>query len=121
VINEDIVINEKLDFYPSVQPSSIFERTNDDGVSVINFGNKIKVSSVAREELTIKCLSNSSVFAALNQVNVKIKELDDAATWMKNQVMQSIEPLTRLQDFTETLVKRRVQKSNTFLFAKSRF
>ncbi|MCT4639902.1 MAG: ATP-binding protein [Bacteroidales bacterium] len=115
VINEDIVINEKLDFYPSVQPSSIFERTNDDGVSVINFGNKIKVSSVAREELTIKCLSNSSVFAALNQVNVKIKELDDAATWMKNQVMQSIEPLTRLQDFTETLVMEKEEYKNQIL------
>lgn len=115
VINEDVVINEKLDFYPTVQPSNIFERTNDDGVSVINFGNKIKVSSVAKEELTIKCLSNSSVFAALNQVNLKIKELDDAATWMKNQVMQSIEPLTSLQGFTERLVMESDDYKNKIL------
>ncbi|MBE9467167.1 MAG: ATP-binding protein [Bacteroidetes bacterium] len=115
MINEDVVINEKLDYYPTVQPANIFERTIDDGVSVINFGNKIKVSSVAKDELTIKCLPNSSVFAALNQINIKIEELNNAETWMKDQVMQSIEPLTRLQDFTESLVMKNGKCKNQIL------
>lgn len=103
-IREDVVLNEKLDYYPGVQPANIFERGYKNGVSVIDFGNKIKVSSTAKDEITIKCLPNISVFAALNQININIKELNIVSVWMKNQVMQSIEPLTRLQEFSEELV-----------------
>ena len=103
-LTEKIVFHEKLDFYPGIQPANIFERTYEKGVSVINFGNKIKVSIIAKNELSIKCLPNISVFAALNQINVNIKELNTVSLWMKNQVMRSVEPLTRLQGFTEKLV-----------------
>lgn len=103
-VNEKIILHEKLDFYPSVQPTNIFERTFEKGVSKINFGAKIKINTVAQNEISIKCLPNISVFAALSQVNINVEELNSASEWMKNQVMQSIEPLTRLQAFTEDLV-----------------
>jgi len=98
------VLHEKLDFYPGVQPAKIFERTFKDGISVINFGNKIKVSSIAKEEINLKCLKNISVLAAYNQVNVSIDELNSASLWMKERVMQSIEPSTYLKDYTASLV-----------------
>ena len=103
-VNDNVVLKEKLDFYPGVQPATIFDRSYKEGLSVINFGNKIKVSPVVKDELTIKCLPNTSVFAALNQLNVNINELNAVSSWMKVHVMQSIEPLTRLQEFTESLL-----------------
>ncbi|RLD60188.1 MAG: ATP-binding protein [Bacteroidetes bacterium] len=101
---KNIVVQEKLEFYPGVQPAVIFDRIYENGVSVINFGNKIKVSPAAKDEISIKCLPNISVFAAYNQVNVKIEGLNNASIWMKENVMPSIEPLTYLQSFTEKLV-----------------
>lgn len=98
------VLHEKLDFYPGVQPANVFKRTFKDGVSVINFGNKIKISAIANEEISIKCLKNISVLAAYSQVNVSIKELDTVSHWMKEHVMPSIEPSTNLKDYTERLV-----------------
>lgn len=103
-VNNKVVLNEKLDFYPGVQPATIFDRTYENEVSVINFGNKIKVNRIVKDEIIIKCLPNISVFAALNQVNASIQELNNVSSWMKNHVMQSIEPLTRLQEFSEELV-----------------
>ena len=103
-IIDNVVLNEKLEFYPGIQPAIIFERTDSKGLSIIDFGNKIKVSSLAKEEIAIKCLSNISVFAAYNQVNTKIKEIDTVIEWMNEKMMQSIEPNTTLQNYTENLV-----------------
>ncbi len=114
-INEDAVLQEKLDYYPGVQPANIFDRIYENGVSIINFGNKIKVSTVVKDEITIKCLPNISVFAALNQVNANIKELNDVSGWMKNNVMPGIEPLTRLQEFTENMVLENQDCKNRIL------
>lgn len=98
------VLHEKLYFYPGVQPANVFERTFKDGVSVINFGNKIKISTKAKEEINLKCLKNISVLAAYNQVNISIEELDNVSHWMKEHVMQNIEPSTLLKDYTARLV-----------------
>jgi AAA15 family ATPase/GTPase len=100
----NIVLHEKLDFYPGVQPAVIFERTFKDGISSINFGKKIKISAIAKEEINIKCLKNISVLAAYSQVNVSINELDNVSHWMKEHVMPSIEPSTNLKEYTERLV-----------------
>ncbi len=100
----NVVLHEKLYFYPGVQPANVFERTFDKGISVINFGNKIKITTKAKEEINIKCLKNISVLAAYNQVNVNLKELDDVSYWMKEHVMQNIEPSTNLKDYTASLV-----------------
>lgn len=106
------VLHEKLDFYPGVQPANVFERTFKNGISVINFGNKIKISAIAKEEISIKCLKNISVLAAYSQVNVSIKTLDSVSHWMKEHVMPSIEPSTNLKDYTERLINdNKVAKS----------
>lgn len=98
------VLYERLDFYPGVQPAIVFERSFKDGVSVITFGNKIKVSQVAQDEISVKCLKNMSVLAAFSKVNVSIEELNNVSRWMKERVMQSIEPSTLLKDYTAKLI-----------------
>jgi len=103
-IFDNIVLNERLEYYPGTQPAVIFERKDSEGISKIDFGYKIKVGSVAKDEISIKCLSNISLFAAYNQVNAKIREIDSVIEWMNEKVMKSIEPGTKLQNYTESLV-----------------
>lgn len=103
-INEQYVSSERLDFYPGVQPANVFERKQVNNISEIVFGPKVKVSQIAKDEISIKCLPNMSVLAAYKQVNTRIKELEPAADWMINHFMPSIETGTRLAGFTEGLI-----------------
>lgn len=103
-ITEKHVVSERLEFYPGVQPAVVFERKLVNAISEIVFGPKIKVSQVAKDEISIKCLSNMSVFAAYNQVNTQIVELGNAVDWMQNQFMPSIEPATSLIGYSGHLI-----------------
>ena len=108
-VHKNIVLHERLDFYPGVQPAVIFERTYENGMSVIDFGSKIKVSPIAKDEITIRCLPNISVFASYNQVNVSIKEMNQVTDWIKINMMPKIEPNTKLKDYTNSLVSTSIE------------
>jgi len=103
-LNQSNIIHEQLDYYPSVQPANIFERTLEKKLSVIKFGPKIKIKQNAVDEITLKCLNNMSFFAAYNQVNIAIETIEQALDWMKNQLMQIIEPRTRLTHYAENAI-----------------
>ncbi|HQN94013.1 MAG TPA: AAA family ATPase [Prolixibacteraceae bacterium] len=103
-ITEQYVLFEKLEYYPGVQPAIVFERKLNGTVSEIVFGSKLKISSLAQEEITIKCLPNMSVFAAYNQVNLQVPELEAASSWMYNQFMPTIEPGTSLVNYSQQLI-----------------
>jgi AAA15 family ATPase/GTPase len=94
-IDNKKVISEKLYVYPGVQPALIFDRQLKGNVSEITFNPKrVKISQAAKEEITVKCLPNMSVFAAYNQVNVAAPEMDRVIEWIKFRYMQSINPET---------------------------
>ncbi|MBW8325453.1 MAG: AAA family ATPase [Prolixibacteraceae bacterium] len=114
-INDKVVLSEKLEFYPGVQPAIIFERSLVENISELVFGPKIKISQVAKDEIAIKCLTNMSVFAAYNQVNTKIEMLQVAADWMANQFMPSIEPGTSLLGYSERLAAEDESAKNKLL------
>ncbi len=114
-ISKDFVLFEKLDYYPGVQPAIIFERELKNNVSEIIFGPKIKVSQIAKKEITIKCLPNMSFFAAYNQVNTNIPSLDIAIKWMSNQFMDTIEPKTPLVNYSERLISKDSEIKNRIL------
>lgn len=88
------VINESLVYYPSQQPAIVFERGIDDGVSTIKFGNKIKLSQIAKEEITLKCLPNMSLFAAYMQLNINILEIESALSFFKPQRVYTSEAIS---------------------------
>lgn len=95
------VYNEKLYYYKSSQPTMLFTREWQDNQSVIAFNPAAtKVSKVAQEEISLKCLANMSLFAARNQVNVAIPEIDAAANWMKSHIMPAIHPMTQMFGYT---------------------
>lgn len=102
-INKRVIFYECLYFYPGVQPKIVFERTYDN-ISKIEYGASIKINKVAKDQIGIKCLSNMSVFAAYNQVNVEIFEIELALSWMKNQFMEVIEPEIPLSHYVENLI-----------------
>ena len=97
IIDETKIVTEKLYIYPGTQPALIFERKLNGNISEIVFNaKKVKVSQAAKDEITVKCLANMSVFAAYNQVNVAIPEIENVIQWMKAQYMQSLGPDTYL-------------------------
>jgi AAA15 family ATPase/GTPase len=105
-ITKNVVVSERLEYYPGVQPALIFERKFEDGISKIVYGPKIKISSIEEKEIAIKCIPNISVFASYIQVNTVIKEIELVVDWMRTRIMRTIEPLTVLQRFSEELVSK---------------
>ena len=98
------VYQERLSYYKTSQPILLFERSLKDGRSNIQFNPKaVKISSTAREMISVNCLKNTSFFVARNQVNVSLPLIDAAKDWMRNQVMPPIAPSTRLTSYAERL------------------
>jgi AAA15 family ATPase/GTPase len=104
-LNDHNVLEESLCYYPSIQPAEIFSRQLDKNISDIKFSSKLKISTVAKNEISVKCLTNMSLFAAYNKVNIHLPEMDTVITWMKDQYMNSVEPdYFDLEKFTENLI-----------------
>ena len=107
ILNEDTVFEEKLFYYPGSQPALIFNRHFDSNekISIIEFGSKIKISKQAKEAIQLKTLKNTSVFAAYNQVNLSLPEIEEVLEWLKEQFMAPINPYTSLTEFSDDAIK----------------
>lgn len=104
-LTQNYIVKESLTYYPSQQPASIFERSMEHDVSTIKFGTKIKLSPTAKEEISLKCLPNMSVFAAYMQVNLNIPEMEDVLTYFQTQMMPAVKPSTVLDRYAEKCMK----------------
>lgn len=113
-IDKNKVLLEKLCYYKSAQPTMLFERVFMDGMSVINFNSKaLKISKVIKENISAKCLSNMSFFAAFTQVNFSIPEINSVCEWMREKVMPTIKTNTDLSDYSYN--KMRDDKFKSYL------
>ena len=96
-LNERQVIKEALYIYNSVQPSSLFLRKMEGTQSVVKLnGSLVKASATIVEQLNLKCLPNMSFFAARNQVNCALGRIDEVRDWMRNNMMQIIDPNVKM-------------------------
>ncbi len=95
-LTEKAVISESMSYYKTTQPLKLFSRRLENGRSVIEFGASVKASKAIKEEVTLKCLPNMSFFAARNQVNCSLPEIDSAMEWMKKGIMPVIGPNTQM-------------------------
>lgn len=121
LVGESSVLEEKLFFYPSIQPAILFDRKLNDKkkISVIEFGSKIEISEQAKEAIQLKTLINTSVIAAYNQVNTSIPELDIVSDWLEDQFLNSINPYTELTEYSDNAIKNDPEaKSQTLNFLK---
>lgn len=97
VINRKEVVEEKLSFYKSIQPTMLFHRTNKDGKTQIKIGDietPLKANEI--EQLQVVCLTNMSVFAARGSVNISVPEIDRAREWLRVGLKRTITPSTQL-------------------------
>lgn len=104
------IVRESLIYYPGQQPATIFERSTENNVSFIKFGQKLRVSTAAKEEITLKCLPNMSVFAAYMQVNTHIAEMETALQYLTKQMMPVIVPASSLNRYAEEAIKEETAK-----------
>ncbi|MEG2599534.1 MAG: ATP-binding protein [Muribaculaceae bacterium] len=101
---------ESLFYYPTQQPTTIFERSIESGVSTIKFGAKIKLSPAAKEEISLKCLPNMSVLAAYMQVNINIPQMESMLRYFSEQIMPAVTPALALDKYAEDHIKEEKTK-----------
>ena len=104
------IVRETMIYYLSQQPATVFERSMENNVSSIKFGQKVKISTAAKEEITLKCLPNMSVFAAYMQVNTNIAEMETALQYLTKQMMPAIVPTSSLSRYAEEAIKKETAK-----------
>lgn len=116
-LNRTHVRQETLAYYTSQQPTTIFERSIESGVSTIRFGNKLKLSSAAKEEISLKCLPNMSVLAAYMQVNINIPELEDVLSYFRERMtaIASFVPQSAEMQVQETQGRLKEPKSKEYI------
>lgn len=86
------VLSEKLFVYNSNQPSLLMQRELINGNTSLKFNpSLVKVSAAVKDELTVKCLKNMSIFAARKAVNCNLGEIDDVRDWLINHTLPVIE------------------------------
>lgn len=91
-LNTKAILSEKLLVYNSNQPSMLMLRELVDGNTVLKFNPAlIKVPAVVKDELTVRCLNNTSFFAARKRVNCNLGEIDDVRDWMINHTLPVID------------------------------
>ncbi|MCB0654132.1 MAG: ATP-binding protein [Saprospiraceae bacterium] len=112
-LTKEVVLYEKLEFYPGTQPAKIFERTyaEKEDIAVIEFGDKSKsgLDSKDRAIFESHIIRNISVIGAYTGVNISSPPLDEVLDWFKNRLAGIINPTADLVPRTTDLLSRNDQ------------
>lgn len=103
-LTQSYVLLERLVSYASIRPTEIFTREIKQNLTSIRFNPKLKISSAAKKEIEVKCLTNMSFFAAFNKVNVSLEDLDAIVSWMKLQFLNPVTPSLGLSEFVKKMI-----------------
>lgn len=102
IVDSSAVYEEQLNVYTSVQPSSLFSRQLDENdKSVIKFNSSLKLNELTVQEIALRCLKNTSLFAVINTVNSSFGKLEEAKDKLSNYLMPMIGPTTHMLNFAE--------------------
>lgn len=102
IVDSFAVYEEQLNVYTSVQPSSLFSRQLDENEkSVIKFNSSLKLNELTVQEIALRCLKNTSLFAVINTVNSSFGKLEEAKDKLSNYLMPMIGPTTHMLNFAE--------------------
>lgn len=104
LVTQSAVLNESLKHYPGKKPAEIFRRKSINSLSQIIFNPVLQVSKAATDQVNLECLSNMSVFAAYNKVNVSIADLDLIFNWFSNQLLHMVAPDVILKNHVKKLI-----------------
>ncbi len=103
-LDKQQVYIEKLSYYKSEQPTMLFDRRFENGQSIITFNQSLKISKIVKENITVNCLKNMSVFAARNQVNAIIPFIDAATNYLNYLVWPSLIPSKDLTSYAKKIL-----------------
>jgi AAA15 family ATPase/GTPase len=103
-LDKDLIIDEKLTYYPGQQPALIFQRQHQkkDDEYILKTGSKIKVSPVEMSVLKSNTLNNMTIISGLSKTNIKFPELKAAYDWFLNILKEIIKPSNDI--FRETVL-----------------
>lgn len=117
-VNPEKVCKESLYVYLTNRPTRIFLREDADGVSKLSFNPAVvKLTPAETEVMTMNCLRNMSVLAALKKVNVSVPYLSKMRTWVDSKILplqsgasENLSPdakkmLSDSEDFREYLMR----------------
>lgn len=98
---KNIVIAEKLLFYPGHQPALIFDRKydKDSKTSKVEFGNLSGIDAKGRSILEGNNLNNQSVLATYQSINVYSEVMEDAIAWFNTSLSSMISPDVKLTEW----------------------
>lgn len=87
-VNPAKVVSEELSVYLSNRPTRVFSRTDDSGFSKLTFNPAlVKITPAESNVLSMNCLCNMSLLAALKKVNIKITHLEGMRQWIDSSLM----------------------------------
>lgn len=110
------ILYEKLFVYNSKQPSLLMQRELIGENTVLKFNtNLTKVSTIVKDELTVKCLNNMSFFAARKAVNCSLGEIDDVMDWMINHTLPVIDLGENMFTYAESKMIDNAEAKNHLL------
>lgn len=112
VLDDKIVLNESLIYYPGTQPALVFDRkfNEEKQKTTIKFGGTVDIKLADRKLIEGLTISNSSVFSAFARANVEKTVLDEVFNWFKESFMPMVLPTTNLID----LANSKVQNDDNF-------
>ncbi len=106
-LNDTLIINEVLKFYPGTQPALLFDRkyNKTKNISEIKFGKKLEITNEDVIFLTKSTLNNTTVIGAFAKSNIHSNLLDRIYKWYQKEMMKIIETDTKLFNWTSKIVK----------------
>ena len=90
---------ERLEFYPSIQPALIYERSiNSDSEIGYDFktGSKVRLTKNNKDFIENEILPNNSILSIFSDKNLKFRLAKEAYNWFKNYLLKIIFPKTNL-------------------------
>jgi len=117
-IDNKLVYEEKLIYYPGAQPALIFHRQyqkSEDDYS-LKTGSKIKVSQVELAVLKSNSLNNMSIISGMSKTNIKFQELNVVYNWFNNILNEIIKPSHDLYRETITQILHQPVQFKEFIF-----
>lgn len=118
MLTRSVIMKETLIYYPARYPVPVFERVMENNISTIHFGSRVKLSMAAKEEISLKCLSNMSVFAAYLQVNVSIPEIESVLEYFNKRIMEAITPEVLLEKYSKWNLQQEETKGYVLRYLK---
>lgn len=113
--NKKYILTEKLVYYPKGRPAEFFTRNSDyeKKLSIISFGNTLKVPSKTANIIEGNTLWNATVFSAINKSNVEFPAAEEVLGWFSDTLRGLITPGTDLMDWVNGQVEDSTEFRNS--------